>query len=89
MISNALYVFESNTRSTTVLGIIGAGNGFHLSDRYPRASLVRGAGLITLIIIVVVALIDFVSHLLRSRLINAGTNRPLLLGTDDTQQRKN
>jgi hypothetical protein len=30
-------------------------------------------------IIVVVALIDFISHILRSRLIKAGGNRPLML----------
>jgi ABC-type phosphate/phosphonate transport system permease subunit len=34
MISNALYMFESNSRSATILGIVGAGGiGFHLSDR--------------------------------------------------------
>ena len=34
MLSNVLYMFESNTRSATILGIIGAGGiGFALSDR--------------------------------------------------------
>ena len=78
MISNALYMFESNTRSATILGIVGAGGiGFHLSDRI-RAHRWEEVGFIILMIIVVVALIDFVSHLLRSRLINAGSNRPLV-----------
>jgi phosphonate transport system permease protein len=88
MISNALYMFESNTRSATILGIVGAGGiGFHLSDRI-RAHRWEEVGFIILMIIVVVALIDFVSHMLRSRLINAGANRPLLLTTPDDRERK-
>jgi phosphonate transport system permease protein len=78
MISNAPYMFESNSRSATILGIVGAGGiGFHLSDRI-RAHRWEEVGFIILMIIVVVALIDFISHLLRSRLINEGTNRPLV-----------
>ncbi len=77
MISNVLYMFESNTRSATILGIVGAGGiGFHLSDRI-RAHRWDEVGFIIIMIIVVVALIDFVSHMLRSRLIKAGTDRPL------------
>jgi phosphonate transport system permease protein len=75
MISNALYMFESNTRSATILGIVGAGGiGFHLSDRI-RAHRWDEVGFIILMIIVVVAAIDFMSHLVRSRLINAGRDR--------------
>ena len=82
MLSNALYMFESNTRSATILGIVGAGGiGFHLSDRI-RAHRWDEVGFIIIMIIVVVALIDFVSHVLRSRLIKAGTDRALLLETD-------
>jgi ABC-type phosphate/phosphonate transport system permease subunit len=67
--------FESNTRSGTILGIVGAGGiGFQLSDRI-RAHYWDRVGFIILIIIVAVALIDVVSHFLRSRLINAGTER--------------
>ena len=81
MLSNVLYMFESNTRSATILGIIGAGGiGFALSDRI-RAHQWDEVGFIIIMIIVVVALIDFLSHLLRSRLIKAGGNRPLLLET--------
>ena len=80
MISNALYMFESNTRSATILGIVGAGGiGFHLSDRI-RAHRWDEVGFIIIMIIVVVALIDFISHMLRSRLIKAGTNRALAAG---------
>ena len=79
MISNALYMFESNSRSATILGIVGAGGiGFHLSDRI-RAHRWEEVGFIIIMIIVVVALIDFISHVLRSRLIKAGANRSLML----------
>ena len=78
MTSNALYMFESNTRSATILGIVGAGGiGFHLSDRI-RAHRWEEVGYIIIMIVVFVALIDFISHILRSRLINAGAGRPLL-----------
>ncbi|MBM4440605.1 MAG: phosphonate ABC transporter, permease protein PhnE [Candidatus Rokubacteria bacterium] len=76
MLSNVLYMFESNTRSATILGIIGAGGiGFALSDRI-RAHQWDQVGFMIIMIVVVVALIDFLSHLLRSRAINAGLNRP-------------
>jgi phosphonate transport system permease protein len=76
MLSNALYMFESNTRSATILGIVGAGGiGFQLSDRI-RAHYWDQVGFIIVMIIVAVALIDVVSHFLRSRLINAGTELP-------------
>jgi len=79
MLSNVLYMFESNTRSATILGIIGAGGiGFALSDRI-RAHRWEEVGFIIIMIIIVVALIDFLSHLLRTRVIKAGVNRPLVL----------
>ncbi len=78
MVSNALYMFESNVRSATILGIVGAGGiGFHLSDRI-RAHRWEEVGFIIMMIIIFVALIDFISHVLRSRLIKAGADRPLL-----------
>jgi len=78
MLSNVLYMFESNTRSATILGIIGAGGiGFALSDRI-RAHQWDQVGFIIIMIIVVVALIDFCSHLLRSWLIKSGLRRPLV-----------
>ncbi len=82
MLSNVLYMFESNTRSATILGIIGAGGiGFALSDRI-RAHRWDEVGFIIIMIIVVVALIDFLSHLLRTRVIKAGTHRPILVTGD-------
>jgi phosphonate transport system permease protein len=87
MLSNVLYMFESNTRSATILGIIGAGGiGFALSDRI-RAHRWDEVGFIIIMIIVVVALIDFLSHLLRTRVIKAGGNRPLVLAEDTAASR--
>ncbi|THD77443.1 MAG: phosphonate ABC transporter, permease protein PhnE [Phenylobacterium sp.] len=66
--SYALYRFESNSRSATVLGLIGAGgigqllfdslNGFN----YPAVSA------IAIVIVVAVSLIDLLSQAMRSRL---------------------
>ena len=82
MLSNVLYMFESNTRSATILGIIGAGGiGFALSDRI-RSHQWNEVGFIIIMIIIVVALIDFVSHMLRTRVLKAGLNRPLFQAAD-------
>jgi phosphonate transport system permease protein len=78
LLSNVLYMLESNTRSATILGIIGAGGiGFALSDRI-RAHRWEEVGFIIVLITVVVALIDLLSHLLRTRVIRSGLSRPLL-----------
>jgi len=76
MVANTLYMFESNTRSATILGVVGAGGiGFELSDRI-RAHQWDQVGFLILMIIVAVAVIDVISHSLRSRLINAGRDLP-------------
>ena len=68
MLSNALYIFESNVRSSTILGIVGAGGiGFQLSDRI-RALRWDEASFIILMILAAVALIDAGSAALRRRL---------------------
>jgi phosphonate transport system permease protein len=78
MLSHVLYMLESNTRSATILGIIGAGGiGFALSDRI-RAHRWEEVGFIVIMITIVVALIDALSHVLRTRVIRAGLRRPLL-----------
>ena len=67
--SYALYRFESNSRSATVLGLIGAGGiGQILFDAlnafaYPQLSA------IIIVIIVAVSLIDLLSQAMRSRLL--------------------
>ena len=76
MVANTLYMFESNTRSATSLGVVGAGGiGFELSDRI-RAHQWDQVGFLILMIIVAVAVIDIISFTLRNRLINAGRDLP-------------
>jgi phosphonate transport system permease protein len=76
MVANTLYMFESNTRSATILGVVGAGGiGFELSDRI-RAHQWDQVGFLILMIIVAVAVIDVISFTLRNRLINAGRDLP-------------
>lgn len=69
MLSAALYMFESNVRSATVLGIVGAGGiGYQLADRL-RVYEFGQASLIIILIIVTVSVIDALSRALRARLI--------------------
>jgi phosphonate transport system permease protein len=64
-LSSALYMFESNVRSATILGIVGAGGiGFQLSDRI-RAHHWEEASFILILILVMVACIDWLSKRLR------------------------
>jgi phosphonate transport system permease protein len=75
MLSSALYMFESNTRSATILGIVGAGGiGFFLSDRI-RTMNWEEASFIVLLILVTVYLIDALSKAVRTRLIRGQTAR--------------
>ena len=69
MLSNTLYMFEHNVRSASILGIVGAGGiGFLLADRL-RAYELQEACLIIILIIVAVYVIDYLSKVLRERLI--------------------
>jgi len=69
MLSNVLYIFESNTRSATILGIVGAGGiGFYLADRI-RTMLWEEASFIMIMILIAVYVIDWISKLVRRRLI--------------------
>jgi phosphonate transport system permease protein len=71
MLSFALYMFESNTRSATILGIVGAGGiGLLLADRI-RAHIWDQACLIIIMILATVYAIDFLSKKLRERLIGS------------------
>lgn len=68
-LSSALYMFESNVRSATILGIVGAGGiGFQLSERI-RGHRWEEACLILIMILITVALVDLLSKFLRQRLI--------------------
>lgn len=76
MLSNTLYMFEHNTRSAAILGIVGAGGiGFLLADRL-RAYELQEACLIILLVIVFVYAIDYLSKFLRERFIHGGLNAP-------------
>ena len=76
MLSQTLYYFESNTRSSTILGFVGAGGiGLQLSDRI-RVNNWDEAGFIILMILVTVYLIDILSRTIRLRLIGRTDTRP-------------
>lgn len=67
--SQVLYFFESNTRSATIIGIVGAGGiGSYLTELIRVLDLQQVAFLV-LMILVTVAAIDFVSSRLRFAII--------------------
>jgi phosphonate transport system permease protein len=71
--SQVLYYFESNTRSATIIGIVGAGGiGLHLAEAIRTLEL-QQASFIILMILVAVAAIDFVSGQLRFAMIGPRT----------------
>jgi phosphonate transport system permease protein len=67
--SYALYRFESNARSATVLGLIGAGGIGQLLFETLNAFDYQHLSVIIIVIIVAVTLIDILSQLMRSRLL--------------------
>jgi phosphonate transport system permease protein len=68
-LSNTLYFFESNVRSATILGVVGAGGiGLYLMDRILINAWPQVAFIIILILITV-AVIDAISYRIRRRLI--------------------
>jgi phosphonate transport system permease protein len=69
MLSHVLYFFESNTRSATILGVVGAGGiGLQLAERI-RLDDWQEVAFIILLILVTVAVIDWASGRLRRRII--------------------
>ncbi|BBK38474.1 phosphonate ABC transporter, permease protein PhnE [Allostella sp. ATCC 35155] len=69
MLSQVLYYFESNTRSATIIGIVGAGGiGLHLAEQI-RTLEWQTVSFLILIILAAVALIDVLSTALRSRIV--------------------
>lgn len=73
-LSQVLYFFESNTRSATILGVVGAGGiGLQLSERIKVREWDQVAFVI-LMLVVAVMIIDALSGRLRRRLI-AGSER--------------
>jgi phosphonate transport system permease protein len=69
LLSSTLYYFESNTRSATILGIVGGGGiGLILSDRI-RANEWPQTAFVLLLILGTVTLIDIASSALRARVV--------------------
>lgn len=67
--SQVLYYFESNTRSATIIGIVGAGGiGLHLAETIRTLEL-QQTSFIILMILITVAAIDLVSSQLRFAMI--------------------
>lgn len=76
MLSQVLYYIESNTRSATIIGIVGAGGiGLHLAEEIRTLEWDRVAFLV-LMILVTVAAIDFVSARLRFAVIGRRSTAP-------------
>lgn len=68
-LAQSLYFFESNTRSATILGIVGAGGiGMQLSERM-RVQYWDQACFIIILILIMVGLIDWLSGKLRRHFI--------------------
>lgn len=71
MLSQVLYTMESNTRSATIIGVVGAGGiGLSLADRM-RINDWPETAFIILLILGAVAAIDWASRRFRMRLIRA------------------
>lgn len=69
LVSQVLYYFESNTRSATIIGIVGAGGiGLHLAEMIRTYEWDRVA-FIVLMVLATVAAIDFISSRLRLALV--------------------
>ncbi len=76
LISQTLYYFESNTRSATIIGIVGAGGiGLYLAEMIRTYEWDRVAFII-LMVLVTVGLIDLISSRLRLALV--GTKRTVI-----------
>jgi len=68
-ISLSLYSFESSTRSATILGLVGAGGiGMIIIERF-RAGLFDQVAFVVLNVLVVIAVIDWGSGIIRKRFI--------------------
>jgi phosphonate transport system permease protein len=67
--SQVLYFFESNTRSATIIGIVGAGGiGAHLAEQIKVLNL-QDVSFLIIMILIAVAVIDWFSSKLRHAMI--------------------
>jgi phosphonate transport system permease protein len=75
LLSQILYYFESNTRSATIIGIVGAGGiGLHLAEQIRTYEWDKVAFII-LMILVTVAVIDLISSRLRLAIVGQRAGR--------------
>ncbi|NBQ39317.1 MAG: hypothetical protein EBU34_05940 [Alphaproteobacteria bacterium] len=71
LLGQVLYFFESNTRTTTIIGIVGAGGiGLYLTETI-RTYLWEETSFIIMLVLVTVAAIDFISSKLRVAIIGS------------------
>jgi phosphonate transport system permease protein len=71
MLAQALYFFESNTRSAAILGVVGAGGiGLQIAERI-RVRYWDEVAFIIILMVITVAAIDWISGRVRRRLIGA------------------
>ena len=71
--SQVLYYIESNTRSATIIGIVGAGGiGLHLAEQI-RTLEWQHVSFLVLLILITVAVIDLISRRLRFTIIGRAT----------------
>jgi phosphonate transport system permease protein len=69
LLAQTLYAFESNTRSAAILGVVGAGGiGLQIAERI-RVRYWDEVSFIIILILITVAVIDFISARVRRRLI--------------------
>jgi phosphonate transport system permease protein len=69
LLAQVLYAFESNTRSAAILGVVGAGGiGLQIAERI-KVRYWNEVSFIIILILVTVAVIDFLSARLRRKLI--------------------
>jgi len=72
-ISQALYFWESNTRSATIIGAVGAGGiGLKLIEAMRTNQDWENVAYMVILILIVVFVFDNISNVLRSRLIGKG-----------------
>ena len=77
--SQLLYFFESNTRSATIIGIVGAGGiGLQLSEQI-RVLEWQQVSFLILMVLVTVAALDWISQRLRSAIIGHRPSSPIEL----------
>jgi phosphonate transport system permease protein len=69
LVSQVLYYFESNTRSATIIGIVGAGGiGLTLSEQI-RTLEWQTVCFLIIMILITVTIIDFISTAIRKRIV--------------------